>query len=114
MRFVPTKELEQQDIQALHRVRERLVGVRTALVNEVHGPMSEYGIVIPKGVSKFRKTVVGKLESEKNKLTPWLTDKTQPPDFSSRFLVFKDETRLATHGLLLFRCHGGFGVRFTA
>jgi transposase len=70
MRFVPTKEVDQQDIQALHRVRERLIGERTALINEVHGLMNEYGIVIPKGVSKFRKVVVGKLESEKNKLTP--------------------------------------------
>ena len=69
MRFVPAKELTQQDIQALHRVRERLTGERTALVNEVHGLMNEYGIVIPKGVGKFRKAVVGKLESEKAKLT---------------------------------------------
>jgi transposase len=37
MRFVPTKDVDQQDIQALHRVRERLRGERTALVNEVHG-----------------------------------------------------------------------------
>ncbi len=37
MRFVPTKALDQQDIQALHRVHERLIGARTALVNEVHG-----------------------------------------------------------------------------
>ena len=37
MRFVPTKEVDQQDIQALHRVRERLIGARTALVHEVHG-----------------------------------------------------------------------------
>ena len=70
MRFVPTKELDQQDIQALHRVRERLIGARTALVNEVHGLLNEYGIVVPKGVSKFRQTVVDKLESEKAKLTP--------------------------------------------
>jgi len=69
MRFVPTKEVEQQDIQALHRIRERLIGDRTALVNEVHGLMHEYGIVIPKGVTKFRQVVVDKLESEKNKLT---------------------------------------------
>jgi len=40
-RFVPSKELDQQDIQALHRVRERLIGERTALVNEVHGLMHE-------------------------------------------------------------------------
>jgi hypothetical protein len=39
------------------------------LVNEVHGLMNEYGIVIPKGVPKFRQAVVDKLESEKDKLT---------------------------------------------
>ncbi len=44
----------------------------------------------------------------------WLTDKSQPHYFSSRFLVLKAETGLATHGILLFRCHRGFGVRFTA
>ena len=69
MRFVPVKDIEQQDIQALHRIRERLIGERTALVNEVHGLMNEYGIVIPKGVPKFRQAVVDKLESEKDKLT---------------------------------------------
>jgi transposase len=69
MHFVPAKEVDQQDIQALHRVRERLIGERTALVNEVHGLMYEYGIVLPKGVPKFHKAVVDKLESEKDKLT---------------------------------------------
>jgi transposase len=69
MRFVPIKGLDQQDIQALHRVRERLMGERTALVNEVHGLLHEYGIVIPKGVAKFRQAVVSKLESAKDKLS---------------------------------------------
>src|SRR6266481_386712 len=41
MRFVPIKELDQQDVQALHRVRERLIGARTALGNEVHGLLNE-------------------------------------------------------------------------
>src|SRR5438445_1505879 len=68
-RFVPIKDVDQQDIQALHRVRERLRGERTALVNEVHGLLHEYGIVIPTGVAKFRQAVIGKLESEKDKLT---------------------------------------------
>jgi transposase len=40
-RFVPIKALAQQAIQALHRVRERLMKARTALVNEVHGLLSE-------------------------------------------------------------------------
>jgi transposase len=69
MRFVPAKEIDQQDIQALHRVRERLIGARTALINEVHGLMNEYGIVLPKGVAKFRQAVAEKLASDKDKLT---------------------------------------------
>ena len=69
MRFVLSKDVAQQDIQALHRVRERLIGARTALINEVHGLMLEYGIVMPTGVAKFRQAVVEKLESEKDKLT---------------------------------------------
>ena len=36
-RFVPIKDVDQHDMQALHRVRERLRGERTALVHEVHG-----------------------------------------------------------------------------
>jgi transposase len=49
MRFVPVKELAQQDIQALHRVRERLVKARTALINEMRGLLSEYGSSFPRG-----------------------------------------------------------------
>ena len=51
-------------------MRERLIGERTALVNAVHGLLHEYGIVIPKGVGKFRPAVVGTLASEKAKRTP--------------------------------------------
>jgi transposase len=39
LRFVPTKAIAQQDLQALHRVRERLMGARTALSNAGHGLM---------------------------------------------------------------------------
>jgi transposase len=69
MRVVPTKGIDQQDLQALHRVRERLIGERTALINDVHGLMNDYGIVIPKGVSKFHQAVMEKLASEKDTLT---------------------------------------------
>jgi transposase len=37
MRFVPLKTVESQDIQAIHRMRSRLVKERTALVNQVRG-----------------------------------------------------------------------------
>jgi transposase len=66
--------VEQQDLQALHRVRERLIKARTALVNEIRGLLSEYGIVLPQGMSKFRTWVVRQLEAEQAKLTPLSTE----------------------------------------
>jgi transposase len=68
MRFVPPKDVDQQDIHALHRVRERLIGERTARGNEGHGLLHAYGIVIPKGVAQCRQAVVGTLESEQDNL----------------------------------------------
>jgi transposase len=74
MRFVPIKKPEQQDLQARYRVRERLVKARTALVNEIRGLLSEYGIVLPQGITKFRTAVVRQLEDEQAKLTPLSTE----------------------------------------
>jgi transposase len=54
MRFVAVKTPEQQDLQALHRVRERYVADRTAKVNQVRGLLAEYGIVIGKGIGQAR------------------------------------------------------------
>lgn len=69
MRFVPIKEVAQQDLQSLHRARERVVKARTALVNEIHGLGMEYGIVLPQGVAKFRHTFMAILDAERAKLT---------------------------------------------
>jgi transposase len=74
MRFVPVKQLEQQDLQALHRVRERLIKARTALVNEIRGLLGEYGMVLPQGMSKFRTAVVHALEDPQAQLTPLSTE----------------------------------------
>ena len=73
MRFVPIRQLEQQDIQALHRVRERLIKARTALVNEIRGLLRAYGIVLPQRMAKLRTSVVRQLEDEQAKLTPLST-----------------------------------------
>jgi len=54
MRSVPVKTTDQQDLQAIHRVRERLVHNRTALINELRGLLMEYGIVCAKGITRFR------------------------------------------------------------
>ena len=70
MRFVSIKQPEPQDLQALHRVWERLVKARTALVNEIRGLLSGYGIVLPQGSTKFRTAVVRQLEDEQAQRTP--------------------------------------------
>src|ERR1039458_1681680 len=49
MRFVPIKTEEQLDLQALHRVRERWVMRRTAVVNQIHSLLLERGLTLPKG-----------------------------------------------------------------
>jgi transposase len=74
MRLVPIKRIEQQDLQALHRIRERLMKARTALVNEIRGLLSEYGIVLPQSIAKFRALIVEKLEADQAKLTALSTE----------------------------------------
>ena len=70
MRFVAVKTVAQQDRQALHRVRERLVGHRTALVNQTRGLLAEYGIVVGKQIAVLRRRLPEILEDGKNELTP--------------------------------------------
>ena len=69
MRVVPIKRLEQQDLQALHRVRERLIRARTPLVNEIRGLLSEYGMIFPQNLTKFRALIVDKQHEDQAKLT---------------------------------------------
>jgi len=74
MRFVPAKQLAQQAIQALPRIRARLIKARTALVNEIRGLLSESGMVLPQGIAKFRPSVVRQIEAEQAKRTPLSTE----------------------------------------
>jgi transposase len=69
MRFVPIKRVEQQDLHALHRGWERLIKARTALVNEICGLLSDYGLILPQTLTKFRALIVDKLHEEQAKLT---------------------------------------------
>ena len=69
MRFVPIKNIEQQDIQNFHRQRERIKHDRTALVNQIRGLLAEYGLVIHKGISTVRRELPMILEDAENELT---------------------------------------------
>ena len=54
MRFVPIKTEDQLDLQALHRVRDRLVHRRTAIINQIRGFLLERGITFAKGPANLR------------------------------------------------------------
>ena len=69
MRFVAGKTVEQQDVQAAHRIREELVGQRTAKSNQIRGLVGEYGIVAPVGIRQLRRTLPQWLEDGENGLT---------------------------------------------
>jgi transposase len=70
MRFVPVKTEEQLDLQALHRVRERLIGRRTCLINQVRGFLLDRGFAVSNGRSALEKRVPLILEEAENTLTP--------------------------------------------
>ena len=69
MRFVPSKSIEQQDIQSMHRIRSQCVARRTAQANQIRGLLMEYGVIIPKGISSVRKEIPSILEDASNELT---------------------------------------------
>ncbi len=70
MPTVPVKTVEEQDIQAVHRIRSQCIRDRTALCNSTRGLLAEYGIVMPQGVTNLRKRMPELLEDQDNALTP--------------------------------------------
>lgn len=63
MKFVRVKTLEQQDLQSLHKIRERFVGHRTRISNQTRGLLSEYGLVTTQGFKALRILIQAALES---------------------------------------------------
>jgi len=62
MRFVPVKNVEQQAVLSLHRLREGLVENRTALVNRLRGLLAEFGVVVPVGRKRFEQALPGLIQ----------------------------------------------------
>ncbi|TPG93886.1 IS110 family transposase [Pseudomonas caspiana] len=69
MRFVAIKTIEQQDIQATHRIRAGLIEQRTAKANQIRGLIAEYGLVAPKELRMLRRAIPCWLEEADNGLT---------------------------------------------
>ena len=68
IRPVGIKTVEQQSIQAIHRLRRSVIGDRTALCNQIHGLLGEFGIIINKGISSLKKMIPDILEDGENEL----------------------------------------------
>jgi len=68
--FVPEKTPEQQAMLCVHRIRQGLVSDRTAMVNQLRGLLSEFGIIIPKGRYAVNKAIPEILEDAENQLPP--------------------------------------------
>jgi transposase len=64
MRFVELKSEERLDLQTLHRVRDRLVGQRTALINQLRAVLLERGIVAPQGRRKLEQHLAAMTQEE--------------------------------------------------
>ncbi len=70
MRFVQIRTCAQIDMQALHRVRDQLVGNRTRLVNQMRAFLLEYGIPVQAGIGGFRSALQPLLADDSTDLTP--------------------------------------------
>ena len=68
MRFVPIKNVEQQAVLSLHRVRQSFVKARTAQGNQVRGLLAEFGLIIPVGIANIAKRVPELIEDASNEL----------------------------------------------
>jgi len=69
MRFVPIKEVEQQDIQSIHRLRTRIVKNRTALINEIRGLCLEYGVVLAASARQVKSSLCKVIAATDNEFT---------------------------------------------
>ncbi len=67
--YVPKKTVEQQDVQALHRARQRMVNHRTAVVSQIRGLLLDRGIGFAQSIGRARRTIPEILSDKSNALT---------------------------------------------
>ena len=70
MRFVQIKGLEQIEIQAIHRIRERLMGARTAIINQMRAFLLECGIPVHQGPGRFKADFQDIISDDTNDVSP--------------------------------------------
>ena len=70
MKFVATKTADQLDLQALHRVRERLVSQRTGIINQIRAFLLERGVAVRQGLRFLRIELPDILATHTDVLSP--------------------------------------------
>lgn len=95
IRFVPIKEEEHQDLQNLHRIRQRLIDQRIALSNQIRGILYEYGITLRQGDSHLRTALV--LILEERRLSSMLLEELQ--ELYDEFLSISERVKRITKKL---------------
>src|SRR5690242_6192642 len=70
LRFVQEKTQDQLDLQALHRVRSRLVSRRTATINQIRAFLIEQGIAVRAGARALRNSLMAILENRQDDISP--------------------------------------------
>ncbi len=74
LKVVPEKSQDQLDLQALHRVRARLVSRRTATINQIRAFLIEQGITVRTGASSLRNSLMTILENRADEISPRMHD----------------------------------------
>src|SRR5260370_35204809 len=69
MAFVPTESEAQIDLQTVHRVRDRWMGRRTAVINQIRGFLLEHGITVAVGPDHLKRQIPSILEDADNLLS---------------------------------------------
>lgn len=74
LRVVREKTQDQLDLQALHRVRARLISRRTATINQIRAFLIEHGIAVRTGANALRSSLFAILEKRADELSPRMID----------------------------------------
>ena len=74
LRCVREKSQDQLDLQALHRVRARLVSRRTATINQIRAFLIEQGIAVRTGAHALRKSLFAILQNREDEISPGMSD----------------------------------------
>ena len=109
MRCVPLKTTEQLELQALHRMRQRAVRERTAVVNQMRALLLEHGIVVPLGRSLFARRLPATFADAEARLSPRLLDVLHR--LRQRWLAIDVEIADATRELTAWAGHSALCQR---